>query len=692
MKFLPSLRRRCLCLALLLPAAPLPVLYAAEPATVSLNFVNADLEAVVRAIGVMSGRNFLLDPRVKGTLNIVSAKPVPRQQTYPILLSALRLQGYVAVEGKGVTKIVPEADGKLHSMPVAGEGGGGGGDRLVTQIFTIKHESAAQLVAVLRPLISPNNPITAYPNNNTLVITDYAENLARIGRVIDSIDVAQGEVQVLPLQHASAVDLAATLSRLLVDASTGNAAGADPSQRLAVLADPRSNSLLLRSDNPSKLAAAKQLASALDQPGAAGNMHVIYLRNAEAAKVAQTLRAVLAGEAGAAAAAPPASGAPAPGGMAAAAGTPASVPTGPGIVQADVANNALIITAPAATYNSLRRVIDQLDRRRAQVYVEALIAEISAERAAEWGIQWQAANGLGSAGNARFVGGTSFGSPAAGQNILGAAANLGSLANGANLLAAKGTIDIPGLGEVANLALLARFLESETKANILSTPTLVTLDNEEARIVIGQNLPFITGQYSNTGGGSTPANPFQTIERRDVGLTLKIRPQISEAGTIKLQLAQEASSVVNGTVGSTTGPVTNKRSLESTVLVDDGAVLVLGGLVQDSYEGGEEKVPLLGDIPLLGALFRYDTRRRTKTNLMIFLRPKILRDREAYAGLTADRYDYVIGQQEQLDRVERLLRGEPPGPRLPPQGAPPPTPDRPAAPPGAPETPAAVPR
>ncbi|HET6718667.1 MAG TPA: type II secretion system secretin GspD [Rhodocyclaceae bacterium] len=614
---------------------------------------------------MISGRNFLIDPRVKGTLNIVSAKPVPRELTYQILLSSLRLQGYAAVEANGVTTILPESDAKLHGSQVnvvgSPEGAGtvgrpavrGGGNRLVTQVYPLKHESASQLVPILRPLIAPNNTIAAYTNNNTLVITDYAENIARLTKIIDAVDQPQDDVVVVPVVHGSAVDLAATLNRLFGDGTAAAAAaGGDASQRFSALAEHRSNHVLIRSGNTSKLAGARQLLASLDVPGAAGNIHVVYLKNAEATKVAQTLRAVMSGD----------TSTPAPpSGTSSSAASAQNLPQGTasgGMVQADVASNALIITAPDAAYNNLRRVIDQLDRRRAQVFVEALIAEVSAERAAEFGIQWQSTKGIGSAGNPKLFGGTNFGAQP-GQNIISTALDPSSVGKGLNLMVTEGTLSIGGK-TITNLGVLARLLESDAKTNILSTPNLVTLDNEEAKIVIGQNVPFVTGQFTSTAGTAT--NPFQTIERKDVGLMLKIKPQISEGGTIKLLISQEASSV---STNSDAGLVTNKRSLDSTVLADDGAIIALGGLIQDSYESGMEKVPWLGDIPFLGALFRYETRKRTRTNLVIFLRPQILRDRNDYSGLTQSRYDFVVGEQLRLDPPGRLMKDEPPGPVLP---------------------------
>jgi general secretion pathway protein D len=682
-----ALRRAWLTLAIAACGfAASPARAAAEPVT--LNFQNAEIESVIQAIGRISGRNFLIDPRVKGKINITTNTPVTPDLTYQILLSALRLQGYAAIEEAGVTKLVPEADAKLHGVPVvSGRQGAGGarGDRLLTQVFVLRHESAAHMVNVVRPLVSANNAVTAFPGNNTLVVTDYAENLRRLARVIDSIDVPQGDVAVLALQHAVASDLAPVLSRLLAEQTAGGqgAGGMAPPQ---IIAEPHSNSLLVRADTPSRLAAVRQLVLALDRPGAGGNLHVVYLRNADATQVAATLNGALAGEGSSIAttSTPLArvsggtgfgteTGAGA-GGFGAASGmlrgtsnvTPGSNTATPaaargGMVQADPVNNALIITAPDAVYRNLRSVIDQLDRRRAQVYIEALIAEISTERAAEFGFQWV---GGGSSGDVGVLGAQLFSSGGSnlGQLIAGTAGGTPTLPNnGLNLVIGGGKVNVPGIGEVLSLGVLARFLENEVSANILSTPNLITLDNEEARIVVGRNLPFVTGQYANTGGGTTPANPFQTIERRDVGLTLHVKPQISEGGSIRLQIYQEASAVVGSAESAASGnSVTTKRSIESMVLVDDGAILALGGLVEDSYSGGEEKVPILGDLPIAGNLFRYDTRKRAKTNLVVFLRPVILRDRDSYAALSNSRYDYVIGQHRDLPTGPNLLRDPPP--------------------------------
>lgn len=628
----------------------------AEEEQVTLNFVNADIDSVVKAVGLITGKNFVIDPRVKGTINIVSSKPVPRSLTYQILLSALRLQGFSAVESQGLVKILPEADAKQNFSVTTGKSMTSSGDRIVTQVYPLQYESAVQLVPVLRPLIGPNNTISAYPNTNTLVITDYADNVKRINKIIDSIDQpSNGELVVIKLQYASALDLSQQLSRLLVEglsaapAAPGAVMG-EPGLRFMVSPDVRTNSLLIRSDNPAQITRVRSLVAQMDTPSSdSGNMHVVYLRNAEASKLAETLRAIISGETKSVQTT----------GAAPTGGTPA--PAGAGIVQADIASNALIITAPENVYNSLRAVIDKLDARRAQVFVEALIAEVTMDKAAEFGIQWQTA--LSSDGpNRALVGGVNFGT--GGSNLTSLSTKTALPSAGLNLgLLQRITV---GGKEVVGLTALARALESDVNANILSTPNLLTLDNEEAKIVIGKNVPFITGSYAQTGatpGGAASINPFQTIERKDVGLTLKVKPQVTEGGTVKLQILQEVSSIQDTT--NQAGIITNKRSIESTVLVDDGQIIVLGGLIQDDVQDGVDKVPGLGDIPILGSLFRYDKRHHVKTNLMVFLRPVVIRNSVASASLTGDRYDYIRNVQAKTQLGSHLFLPDVVAPQLP---------------------------
>ncbi|MCY7319328.1 MAG: type II secretion system secretin GspD, partial [Ramlibacter sp.] len=398
--------------------------------------------------------------------------------------------------------------------------------------------------------------------------------------------------------------------------------------------------------------------------------------NAEEVKLAETLRAIYEGDAPAAATpAMTALGASAALGASQtlAATTPASAPP-PGIIQADAATNSIIITAPDAIYNNLRAALDKLDVRRAQVYVEALIVEITADKAAEFGVQWQSLSGLGRDGTQGF-GGTNFGGP--GQNIIGLSQNPTAAAGGLNIGVVNGRINIPGVGQILNLGLLVRALETSGNANILSTPTLLTLDNEEAEIVIGQNVPFLTGQYALSGGATTPT-PFQTIERQDVGLKLRIKPQISEGGTVRLQIYQEVSSINDKS--NPAGVITNKRAVASTVLVDDGQIVVIGGLIQDTVNDGVQQVPVLGSIPVLGGLFRYRTRSHNKTNLMIFLRPTLVRDSHRADAFTGERYDYILREQARARPARSPIMPDMEAPALPPRPVRP-TPPAPASPP-----------
>lgn len=659
---------RALAAALLLfGACPAGVsLAAAEREPVALNFKDADIDTVIGAFGVLLDRTFIIDPRVRGKLTLETPGEVSVREAYQMLLAALRLQGFTIVTTGRIAKVVPEAEAKLQAGPVGRGVPADEGDQIITQVFRLDHESATNLVPVLRPLIAPNNTISAYPNNNSLVITDYASNLRRIARIIGTLDTpATSEIAVLPVRYGIASDLAVMLNRLLDDTQrAGQGAQVDAGQRAIVLADPNSNSIMMRAASPAKVDLARSLLARLDVPSKApGNIRVVYLRNAQATRLARTLQAVLSGEAGAGDAGSlvqrteratsvlsntgglgagqnAALGQSALGGGSAADEQMVTVSAGDATIAADPTTNSLIITAPDAVYRNLRAVIEQLDMRRAQVYIESLIVEVSAERAAEFGIQWQFLKVTED--GTRAIGGTNFTNLDGGGSILTATQNPAAVGPGINVGVVRGTTTIPGIdGEILNLPLLARALESDAGANILATPNLLTMDNEEARIIIGQNVPFVTGQFTATGTGGASVNPFQTIERRDVGTTLRVRPQVSESGTVKLEIFQEVSSVQLASVAADI--ITNRRAIETNVLVDDGQIVVLGGLIEERVEGGEQKVPLLGDIPVLGNLFRYDSRNRKKTNLLVFLRPTILRDPDASYNVTADRYDYIRG-------------------------------------------------
>lgn len=695
-------------------------------AQVTLNFVNADIDQVAKAIGAATGKTIIVDPRVKGQLNLVSENPVPEDQALKTLQSALRMQGFALVQDHGVLKVVPEADAKLQGVPTyVGNAPTARGDQVITQVFELHNESANNVLPVLRPLISPNNTIAAYPANNTLVVTDYADNVRRIASIIAGIDTAAGrQVDVVPLKNANALDVAEQLNKLLDPGSIGST---DATLKVTVTADPRTNSLMLRASSGARLAAARQLAHKLDagttQPG---NMHVVSLRNADATRLAKTLRAMMgkggdnsssssgsgsgSGSSGGSNSLGPGGGGgggsslstgssgmpPLPGGYGGGGSASGSNPMGGGgqskdsgfgnnsndnsgssdqpgngMIQADTATNSLIITASDPVYRNLRAVIDQLDARRAQVYIEALIVELSATTGANLGIQWQGAL-LSQSGNNGIYGSSNLGSGTSSIVDLTAAGSV--IANNPAALAGQTNILAQGLnigllhkfGNFFGLGGLLQALSTSSDANILSTPNLITLDNEEAKIVVGQNVPVVTGSYATpTANTGTSVSAFNTFDRRDVGVTLHVKPQITTGGILKLQLYQEDSSVDLTTTNNPGGVTINTRSIQSTILADDGEIVVLGGLMQDQYSTNNSKVPLLGDIPWIGQLFRSEAKARTKTNLMVFLRPVIVRDQATSAQISNDRYDN-LRQQQYNSTSDNRVEKDPNVPVLPP--------------------------
>jgi len=698
-----------LVLCLLAGAAPARAQDPARNEAV-LNFVGADIESVVKAIGHYTNTTFIIDPRVKGTINLVSEKPVTKAQAFQLLTSALRLQGYAVVASGPYTKVVPEADAKLQAGPIqsAARGAQGGqvrGDQIATQVFRLNYESAVNMVPVLRPLISPNNTINANPGTNSLVITDYADNLRRLGRIIASLDApAAADLDVVPVRHAIASDLATMANRLLEGGGTAGAApgaaGTD-SGRTSLLADSRTNSVIIRAPSEARARLARSLIDKLDQPTAMpGNVHVIYLKNAEATKLAQTLRAVVASD-------------PSASGLQTGTGTTTSTPTNPatnpgggpglggmsqtglggqsggglgqgsqlsqsqsqgplptggpgGFIQADPATNSLIITASEAVYRNLRTVVDQLDARRAQVYVESLIVEVTAKRAAEFGIQWA---GLSGDSSSAYRIGSITGFSSGGNNLIKQAAARLSGTTTSTALEPPGNGISAGIfrqiGGQLTLGAIARALETDTDANILSMPNLITLDNEEAKIIVGQNVPFVTGQYTTAAsGGAAGISPFQTVERKDIGLSLNVKPQVSEGGTVKMAIYQETSAIQDQ--NNPSGIITTKRALQTNVLVDNGEIIVLGGLIENKGNRTVEKVPLLGDIPVVGNLFKYQSPSTEKTNLMVFLRPTIVRTAEENTNVATDRYEYIRGQQIQNRPEQSWILPNSGSPTLPP--------------------------
>ncbi|WP_054489279.1 type II secretion system secretin GspD [Achromobacter sp. 2789STDY5608621] len=692
---------------------------------VSLNFVDTDIPAVLRALSLFTKRNFLVDPRVKGKLTLVSDRPVDSAQALSMLTGALRLQGFAIVDVDGVTRVVPEADAKLQGSAVVGDprpapaaggagkapvpvadfarGRSGNSGEMLTRVFPLKYENAANLVPVLRPMVPPNNPINAYPGNNTLVVTDYADNLDRIAAVIARIDVPSSiDTDVVPVRSGIASDIAILASQLLDTQSS------DPTQRIAVVADPRSNSVLIRAGSPARTRLARDLITKLDaQQNRAGNLHVVYMRNAQATRIAEVLGGLLTGQANSAPGAGPTAGTGSPLGQGGGNRPPqasasngntglgmssnaanssgnakgglsgdqdriarddsgnqaVSYSAGGATIQADPATNSLIIAAPEPLYRSLREVIDQLDQRRAQVLVESLIVEVSEQAAAEFGIQWMTGAGNINGGGTSFIGGTNLG----GSGLSGKGpTSIDALGGGLSLGVVKGTVDVLG-NKVINLGVLARAMQNSGEANILSTPNLLTLDNQSASILVGKTVPFVTGQYVTNGGNNN--NPFQTIQREDVGLKLNIRPQISEGGAVKLDIYQEVSSIDESSSSATTGIVTNKRAIDTSVLIDDGQIIVLGGLLEENVTLTSNNVPGLSSIPVLGSLFKYDSRKRTKTNLMVFLRPYVVRDARQSASVTMDRYDYMRRAQGNAQPGDHWLLPNMQAPMLPPSGS-----------------------
>lgn len=620
-------------------------------ASVTMNFANADITQVARAIGAATGKTIIVDPRVKGYLNLTSENPVSEDVAIKTLQSALRMQGFSLLQDHGVFKIVPEADAKLQGVstyignePVAR------GDQVVTQVFQLRRESVNNVLPILRPLISPNNTINGYSGNNTIVVTDYADNIRRIAAVIAGIDAAsEAHMDVVQLNFADAATLVPQLQKLLDLSAIGES---DPTQKVTVAADPRTNSIVLRSNESARLNEAEALVIKLDTPARTpGNIHIVTLRNADATDLAKTLRKIMglsssgdskdsttqskasgqsssrlsdsdgslpplptsgsgssSGTGTSAATAASSAASSAAGSAAWSSGDQDSDKTS-GEVVADVSTNSLIITASEPVFRNLSTVIARLDQRKVQVYIESLIMEVSSDKTGQFGIQWLTTSGL--------------------ATLAATTTNVGIVAGFGNILGTKG---------------LFQALQTNSDVNVLSTPSLVTLDNHEARILVGTNIPIETGTYSTASTSSSSASAFNTYDREDVGIMLDVKPQINQGGTIKLQLYQEDSSVISGSADNAGGSSINKRSLQSTILADDGQIVVLGGLISDAYDNSNSRLPWISKVPLLGYLFRNETKSRVKTNLLIFLRPVIVKDASTLKAISSDRYGYIRGK------------------------------------------------
>jgi general secretion pathway protein D len=586
---------------------------------ITLNLKDADIRALISTVSKFTGKNFIIDPRVKAKVTVISANTLTSEAVYEVFLSVLQVHGYAAVPTGSVIKIVPAVNAKQGPLPISDKKDSYVGDELITKIIRLDHVPASQLVPILRPLVPQQGHLAAYNPTNTLIITDHAGNIKRLLKIIRGVDRPDSdELEIIPLKHASASELVRILNSLNTSGSAK-----DASKKIKMAADDRTNSILVTGARASRLKIRATI-SYLDTPleDGGGNTHVIYLKYAKAENLAKVLTGLK----------DHASKTRSTKGKAAPVKTSGSVISHNAIIQADEETNALIITADPNTVKNLKAVVRQLDIRRAQVLIEAIIAEITTNKNKELGV------GLAVDGTQRDSGALPVGI----SNFAGVGDLLVSAIGGATPTSLPPALSIGIGGENSSgvrYGALLRALQTDTNTNILSTPNIVTLDNEEAELIVGQNLPFVTGSFTTTGDGSS--NPFQTIERQDVGLTLKVTPQINEGDTVKLVIEQETSSVIPGTVEQ--GIATRKRSIKTTVLVDDGGILILGGLIQDEVSDTESKVPLLGDIPLIGFLFRTENTTKTKANLMVFLRPSILRDHRDADFVTNEKYNYLRG-------------------------------------------------
>lgn len=593
-----------------------------QPGTQVLNLKDADITSFIGLVSEATGKNFVVDPRVSGKVTVISQSPMNEDQLYNVFLSVLRVNGFAAVPAGNVIKIVPEQAASQDAGLDAGAG-----DALVTRIIELKHVAPGEMAQALRPLLPQGAQMIPHPASSSLIISDRAGNVARIQSILSRLDQAsESEIEVIPLRHANAAEVVRTLSLL-------NPANDPSGARLA--ADERSNSVLIGGDRGRRLRL-KALVANLDTPlGEGDSTQVVYLRYANAEDLVPILEASLSSLLG----------------QQSGAGEQQAATS---FIRAHKDTNALVITAPPAVVRELKNVIRRLDIRRAQVLIEAIVAEVNDQTAGELGVQWQATDD--DFNDRGFLGGTNFPSSNGAGGILSTAANPATLAGAAGLNVGYilGSVTLPGSNkEILRIGALARALKSDSRTNVLSTPSTITLDHQEAILSVGQEVPFLTGQFASTGvtqvgggsgGQSGVINPFQTIDRKEVGLKLKVTPHINEGDAVVLDIDLEVSNLSPDAVNAV-DLITNKRQLVTRVLVPDGGMLVLGGLTSESVRENVQKVPGLGDIPVLGGLFKSRGTSKERRNLMVFLKPTIARDSFTEAAITSEKYNFIRSEQ-----------------------------------------------
>src|SRR3984885_8647720 len=642
------------------PGQPVQATQLSQPQQrITPNFKDADITQIAEAVAAATGKNFIMDPRVRAQVTMLSSTPMSPEGFYQAFLSILAVYDFIAVPDGNVVKILPDANARQMPSIDLPDHVSATSDEIVTQVIDVKNVNAAQLVPILRPMIPQYGHLAAYPAGNILIISDRASNVNRMIRIIRRIDqVGDQDVEIVPLHDASAAEIVRVMNSLYQGAN----AAAEGGTPVKVVADERSNSVLISGDQNQRLRI-RALVAHLDTPlETGGDTRVRYLHYADADKIAPKLKEQMTGIAQQTAGA---GGGGAPGGGA----SPQAQAEKNSLIWADPANNALIITAPPKVMRQIMAIVDKLDIRRPQVLVQAIIADVDVTKNAELGVNWAAFSQGSNVPVAGFV------SPVAGSSIVDLAQAVENPANVSTTLLQGTTLGLGKIGGAGvNFAAVLRALNTDTHTNVIATPSTVTMDDQEAELKVAQEVPFVTGQFTSTGSASNGAvNPFQTIQNQEVGTILKVTPTISAEGTAVMMKLSIESSNLAPTSTSTTNPTTNKRTVTTNALIEDGGVLVLGGLTQETNTKTEAKVPLLGSIPILGLAFKTRTNTVKKSSLMIFLRPKILRDQAQSAYETEMKYNYMQDLQKSSDHLEYppLMIGEK-QPRLPPLPPPPP--------------------